>query len=77
MVAGIAKLIEAQPNSFNYAIHIIVMTYSCGAFLTILNLLLRDKDWFAKRNEAYLKAEKDAETAEMAKYMYEKWHPKD
>mgnify|MGYP000432675719 CR=1 FL=1 len=60
IVAGIAKLIEGHRDSFDHAIAIIIYTYSCGAFLTILNLILKDKDFFIKRDEAYLKTEKDA-----------------
>lgn len=76
-IAGINKAIEGQPRSLEYAPEIALMTYACGVFLTVLNLVTKEQDWFTKRDAIFLKAEKDAERAALAKAMYKKYHPDD
>lgn len=73
--AWISKVIEGHQDSLENAHILVLMVYGVAVFVTILNILFKDEDWFAKRDAKYVKAEKDAERALMAQAIYKKWHP--
>jgi len=58
VIAGISKYIEGHPDGFRFAFELTLATLACGGFLTVLNLLLKDKDWFIKRDAGYINAQK-------------------